>query len=176
MTSDNGAECAAVQAGLLHCAGEFLELDSAVGVRQATILLVEDEAFVREVTVQVLRSAGYAVLTAMSAAEAGRIYSKFSSEIDLLLSDVILPDENGRLLAQKLRSQNAELLTLLVSGYADQVETQEAALAGVECLPKPFSARTLLQKVRTVLERKRWSAGSIQSGAPAIPSSLQDLF
>jgi len=154
---DRGVEYAALPAEIPGCAGTFPALELAAAIKHRTILLVEDEAFVREVTVQVLKSAGYAVLTASSGAEARHLYDQFCSEIDLLLSDVILPDENGRTLVQQLRSYNAELPALLVTGYAEQVESGPMALVGVECLPKPFSARTLLQTVKTVLDKKRRS-------------------
>ena len=135
-------------------------LESPVVTGKETILLVEDEAFVREVTVEVLKSAGYAVLVAKNGAEASRFYERFSSEVDLLLTDVVLPDQNGRALARKLRSENARLAVLLVTGYAEQVEMMKLEAACAEYLPKPFSARTLLKRVRTLLDRKPWSAGS----------------
>lgn len=150
-----GAESAMAQAGVLGYADTVVGLDGRELTGSETILLVEDEAFVREVTVEVLKSAGYAVLIAKNAAEARILYDQFSSEVNLLLSDVILPDENGRTLALKFRGRNAELPVLLVTGYAEQVEIREGESATLECLPKPFSARTLLQKVRTVLSRKR---------------------
>lgn len=61
-----------------------------------TILFVEDEALVRDVTCEVLRSAGYRVLTAKNGAEAVRLYEAFGDEVELLLSDVVLPGESGR--------------------------------------------------------------------------------
>ena len=134
-------------------------LESGLLTRRETILLVEDEAFVREVTVEVLKSAGYALLVARNGAEARSLYERFSSEVDLLLTDVVLPDENGRILAGKLKSENARLLVLLVTGYAEQVEMMKLEAADSEYLPKPFSARTLLEKVRTLLDRKQWTAG-----------------
>ena len=148
------AECA-MPAGMLSCTDMVPGLDGGVPTRPETILLVEDEAFVREVTVEVLKAAGYAVLIAKNATEAHRLYAQFSSEVDLLLTDVILPDENGRTLARQLRSEHTELRALLVTGYAEQVRMMEVEAAGVECLPKPFSSRTLLEKVRTVLDGKR---------------------
>lgn len=141
--------------GVLGYADTVVGLDSRELTGSETVLMVEDEAFVREVTVEVLKSAGYAVLIAKNAGEARTLYDQFSGEVDLLLSDVILPDENGRTLALEFRGQNSELPVLLITGYAEQVELREGESATLECLPKPFSARTLLQKVRTVLSRKR---------------------
>lgn len=113
-----------------------------------TILLVEDEAFVREVTGEVLRSAGYEVLTARNAAEAAGVYAGRGGSVELLLSDVVLPGENGRVLARRLRRENPALKVLLVTGYAEQMGLREE-----ECLAKPFSTNVLLRKVREMLDR-----------------------
>ena len=159
MIDQGGAESAMAPAGMLS-SGELIPiLDRELLTGSETILLVEDEAFVREVAVQVLKSAGYVVLTAKTGAEARDLYRQFSREINLVLSDVILPDLNGRTLARELRNQNAELAVLLVTGYAAQIELTDAEFARVECLPKPFATRTLLQRVRAVLDKKRRSTG-----------------
>ena len=158
------AECT-MPAGMLNCTDVVPGLDGAELTRPETILLVEDEAFVREVTVEVLKSAGYSVLIAENATEARCLYDQFSSEVDLLLTDVILPDGNGRALAQKLRSEHLELPALLVTGYVEQVGMMEAGAKGVECLSKPFSSRTLLEKIRTMLDRKQWGAGWVSGHA-----------
>src|SRR5579863_6375946 len=71
-----------------------------------TILFVEDEAFVREVTCEVLRSAGYRVLTAKNAGEAQKIYDEEGAAIDLLLTDIVMPGETGRALAARLQARN----------------------------------------------------------------------
>jgi two-component system, cell cycle sensor histidine kinase and response regulator CckA len=113
-----------------------------------TILLVEDEAFVREVTGEVLRSAGYEVLTARNAAEAAGVYAGRRGGVELLLSDVVLPGENGRVLSRRLRRENPELKVLLVTGYVEQMGLREE-----EYLAKPFSTDVLLRKVREVLDR-----------------------
>jgi CheY-like chemotaxis protein len=114
-----------------------------------TILLVEDESFVREVTREVLQAAGYQVLSASNAAEATRISEQFESEIDLLLTDVILPGESGRLLGAKLGQKNPRLKILYVTGYAEQMGTKGM---GNDCLAKPFSTDALLRQVRRILD------------------------
>jgi two-component system, cell cycle sensor histidine kinase and response regulator CckA len=115
-----------------------------------TILFVEDEAFVRDVTREVLRSAGYTVLTAKNASEALTAYSSYGAEVKLLLTDVILPGETGRALAAKLQKLNPLLRVLYVTGYADQMA--DSHTDGADCLPKPFSAGGLLARVRRVLD------------------------
>ena len=136
---------------------------------------MEDEAFVREVTCEVLRSAGYQVLTAKNGAEAGRIYDQFREEADLLLTDVVLPGETGRALAARLRLENPELMVLLVTGYAEQMGLRE--WEGEECLAKPFSSEVLLRRVRQLLDggKAAGAAPKVRSGTLAVTSSQQDL-
>src|SRR3989442_14875992 len=81
-----------------------------------TILFVEDEEFVQKVTAEVLRSARYEVPMAQSAAEAWRRYDRDPGGVDLLLTDVILSDENGRVLAKQLRRLNPGLRVLFITG------------------------------------------------------------
>jgi len=116
-----------------------------------TILFVEDEAFVREVTCEVLRSAGYRVLTAKNATEAMCYYEACRGEVELLLTDVVLPGETGLALAGRLRRADPELKVLLVTGYAEQMGRREAKHE--ECLAKPFSTKALLQSVRHLLDQ-----------------------
>ena len=116
-----------------------------------TILFVEDEAFVRDVTCEVLRSAGYRVLMAKNAAEAMRIYEARGNDVELLLSDVVLPGESGRAFAGRLRRENPGLKVLLVTGYAEQMGLRDGLQE--ECLAKPFSTEVLLGRVRQLLDR-----------------------
>ena len=85
-----------------------------------TILLVEDEAIVRELTVQILESDGYQVLEAMNGTEALRIAGEHGAPIDLLLTDVMMPGMNGKELANKLRLHHPDMRVLFMSGYDDQ--------------------------------------------------------
>jgi len=121
------------------------------------ILFVEDESFVREVTREVLRSAGYQVLIAKSAADAIDIYNERGSEVDLLLTDVILPGETGRTLAARLRRANPRLRVLYVTGYAEQMGLR--GTANEDCLAKPFSTEVLLQRVKRMLARPEFLSG-----------------
>jgi len=139
-----------------------------------TILFVEDEAFVREVTCEVLRSAGYRVLTAKNATEAMCYYEACRGAVELLLTDVVLPGETGFALAVRLRRQNPELKVLLVTGYAEQMGRREAKHE--ECLAKPFSTEALLQSVRDLLDQgKTGSRQAIWSRTPAVTGSVHDL-
>jgi two-component system, cell cycle sensor histidine kinase and response regulator CckA len=148
----DGASCVAVakaeEVADLCCISEH-------AASKEMILLVEDEAFVREVTCEVLRSAGYRVLSARDSGEAERRLEASRAEIDLLITDIVLPGENGRVLAEKLRKRDEKLRVLLVTGYAEQVGllNNEA----IACLVKPFSSQTLLGSVRRVLDAQNVS-------------------
>lgn len=120
-----------------------------------TILLVEDEAFVREITCEILESAGYHVLKARNAAEADTRFRGHRSVVKLLLTDVVLPGQNGRDLANDLRAMNSALRVIFISGYPLNIVTQKRLVEdGMFYLPKPFSAASLLRKVRQVLARE----------------------
>ena len=118
-----------------------------------TILLVEDERFVREVASEILRSAGYGLLQARCAEEARRLFYEHE-DVHLLVTDVVLPDDNGAHLAQELGSRRPGLKTIFISGYPETA----VARAGVQehdfryYLPKPFSSESLTTKIKQVLE------------------------
>ncbi len=115
------------------------------------ILLVEDEAFVRKVTTEVLEAAGYRVLVARNAAEAVEISGRCPAPLNLLLTDVVLPGKNGIELAKEISALNREIRVLLISGYAGQLALSRSSEVQ-EYLAKPFSTQALLSKVRQLLE------------------------
>ena len=118
-----------------------------------TILLVEDEAFVREVTCEILESAGYRVLKARNAAEALNSFRRYKRIVRLLLADVVLPGQNGRDLANELRTISPSLRTIFISGYPENAVTRHGLQEdGMFYLPKPFSVESLMRKVNEVLE------------------------
>ena len=119
-----------------------------------TILLVEDEEALRELARTILASQGYSVLVAESAAQAEQLATSGSREIHLLLTDVVMPGVSGRELARRITAQNARTRVLYMSGYTDNVIAHGGVLeAGVAFLQKPFTPRTLAQKVREALDR-----------------------
>jgi CheY-like chemotaxis protein len=121
----------------------------------STVLLVEDEPSVLRVAQRALRRAGYEVLVAASAAEARSHFDLHQQAIDLLVSDVRLPDANGTELAQSLHRQAPGLPVLYVSGYTDEVlEPGPAAF-----LAKPFSPAELVTAVESTLASARGQAG-----------------
>lgn len=126
--------------------------DANVESRPCSILVVEDEPFVRNVTREMLISAGYRVLAARNAPEAMQIYEQHHSEIDLVITDVVLPGENGRLLDVWLRRQNPELRVLFMSGYRDQPDFKGKLEEGF--IAKPFSSNMLLNRVKLMLDSR----------------------
>jgi two-component system, cell cycle sensor histidine kinase and response regulator CckA len=117
-----------------------------------TILLVEDEAFVRKVTAEVLETAGYSVVIAGNAPEALEAYDRRSQSVDLLLADVVMPGMSGRELAAEFKTRCPLGRVLLMSGYADQLAFCQLSPNCKAYLGKPFSIGTLLKRVREVLD------------------------
>ena len=115
-----------------------------------TILLVEDEAFVRNVTREILEAVGYRVLTAGDSVTALSLYDECGAEVDLLLTDMILPGEDGSELAAKIRRQNPRPRVLFVTGYADPIAVLKNS--SEEYLLKPFGSEALLRKVAELME------------------------
>lgn len=117
-----------------------------------TVLLVEDEAFVRDVACEILSVAGFRVLKAGSAAEALRTFHNHAGAVQLLVTDVVLPDRNGLDLATELSTLCGGVKAILVSGYPENSVTKRG-LPRQEWsyLPKPFSAASLIRKVREAL-------------------------
>ena len=117
------------------------------------ILVVEDEAPVHAFAERVLKARGYAVVIARSAEEAERVFLEHGKTISLLLTDVVLPGVNGRVLYDLLKSKKPDLKALYMSGYADNAIVHQGVLdAGITFMQKPFTTETLVRKVRQVLD------------------------
>jgi PAS domain S-box-containing protein len=123
-----------------------------------TVLVVEDEPAVRVLIVSVLRARGYAVIDASSGRDALAVIKGRTCPIDLLITDVIMPEMTGVDLAQQVTAILPHLPVLYMSGYADEVLRQEHAQPAAAFLQKPFAPETLLARVRDMLETA--SAGS----------------
>jgi PAS domain S-box-containing protein len=118
-----------------------------------TILLVEDEPAILAVSASMLERLGYKVLTAGTPWDAIELARKHRGEIDLLMTDVVMPKMNGRDLADRLRKLNLEFKTLFMSGYSMNVISHHRVLdQGVHFIQKPFSHENLAVKVREILE------------------------
>jgi two-component system cell cycle sensor histidine kinase/response regulator CckA len=118
-----------------------------------TILLVEDEPTVRRVTRRILESAGYAVIEAENGEHALRVWAARASEVDLLVTDMVMPLLTGRELATRLRERAPSLPVLFTSGYTEQ---DPMSLVADPCafVAKPFLPSTLLSAVSRLLQAK----------------------
>jgi len=115
-----------------------------------TILLVEDEAMVRAVAERALTRQGYQVLTATNGEEALELLDE-GAEIDLLISDVVMPTMDGPTLVRAARAKFPELKILFMSGYAEEQLRKSIDIDRVSFLPKPFSVQQLGQAARDAL-------------------------
>lgn len=125
-----------------------------------TLLVCEDDEMVRRLTAQMLTGAGYTVLSAADGAQAVHVASTYTGPIHLLVTDVIMPDINGRKLAETLQATRPQLQTLYMSGYTANVIAHHGVLdPGIHLLEKPFSRTALLQAVRRVLDEAEQTSG-----------------
>jgi DNA-binding NtrC family response regulator len=119
-----------------------------------TILLVEDQAEVREVSATILRHLGYDVIEAADAGKALEAARLRSGKIDLLLTDVIMPGSTGGELAEALKATCAGIKVLLMSGYGDLRQVQQRiSERGIGYLQKPFAPGALAVQVREILDQ-----------------------
>ncbi len=117
------------------------------------VLVVEDDDRVRHVSADALRELGYTVMQAPDAHHALAMIAT-PSRIDLLFTDVVMPDVNGRQLAERAKAARPELRVLYTTGYTRNAIVHNGTLdPGVELLPKPFTIEQLARKVREVLDR-----------------------
>ncbi len=118
-----------------------------------TILLVEDDAAVRELVGAMLSAKGYNVLVSQQPQDVGTICERHSGRIHLLLTDMVLPGMSGREIAKRVGALRPEVKVLFMSGYTDEALAHSHGFDGkFEFLQKPFSAFTLTSKVREVLD------------------------
>ena len=120
---------------------------------QETVLLVEDEPAVLRFARRVLEGAGYRVLAAASPAEALRLAQEPGAPLDALVTDVIMPDMNGVVLAERVRQLHPKVRCLFMSGYAEEVISRQGTIdPAVQFLPKPFTLQELKRKLRETLD------------------------
>jgi len=117
-----------------------------------TILLVEDESAILEMTTTMLEGLGYTVVAAATPGEAIRLAHEYQGRVDLLMTDVVMPEMNGRELAGNLLSNYPNLKRLFMSGYTANVIAHHGVLdQGVHFIQKPFSKKDLGEKLREAL-------------------------
>jgi two-component system cell cycle sensor histidine kinase/response regulator CckA len=140
------------QARLLTADSTQGEDQPLVGRGTETILVVEDEDHVRNITAQVLTRFGYQVLTAPDGAAARAIAAGHHGPIHLLLTDVVMPgDHNGVELAGLMRTERPDLAVLFMSGYTEEIILRPDVITPDNFLPKPFTPSELVAKVQAIL-------------------------
>ncbi|HKV24432.1 MAG TPA: ATP-binding protein [Candidatus Acidoferrum sp.] len=120
-----------------------------------TILVVEDDPAVRELTRSALTASGYSVIAAANGQEVSELCARNSESIQLLLTDVVMPGMNGRQVAEMVCARWPRIRVLFMSGYAENSIVHHGVLdTGIFFLPKPFTPSVLTSKVREVLDDK----------------------
>ena len=117
-----------------------------------TILLVEDDAMVRTMTTQMLEALGYSVLVAEGPQDALSLCERRETSVDLLMTDVIMPEMNGKELKRRIEAVRPGIRTLLMSGYTSDVIAHHGVLdEGIHFIQKPFNIEDLARKVRDAI-------------------------
>jgi len=143
---------------LSDSAGDSAKADQVPStlIGHETVLVVEDEMMYLQISKSILESYGYEVLTASSPGEALRVVKEHNGKIDLLLTDLIMPEMNGKDLAKKVVSLFPDIVCLFMSGYTDNVIVHHGVLdEGIHFIQKPFSKQILSKKVRELLDMKK---------------------
>jgi PAS domain S-box-containing protein len=119
-----------------------------------TVLVVEDDPLVRELTTDTLKWQGYSVLNAVNGQKALDLVEEYQQEIHLLLTDMVMPKMNGRVLAKRLIELRPGMKVIFVSGYTDDTMIHHGVFdSEVAFLTKPFGPAQLMRKVREILDR-----------------------
>jgi two-component system, cell cycle sensor histidine kinase and response regulator CckA len=121
-----------------------------------TVLMVDDDDTLRELIEELLKLEGYTVLAARNGREALNLRDRHEGKIDLLITDVVMPELSGRELAERLTANCNEIKVLYMSGYTDDAVIRHGVLEeGASFLQKPFTPEALARKVRAVLDENR---------------------
>jgi CheY-like chemotaxis protein len=124
-----------------------------------TVLLAEDEDGIRRVSVRLLTELGYTVIPARNGGEAVELAARHDGTIDILLSDVVMPEMNGLELWDRLRMDRPSIPALFMSGWASDAVVRHGILDGqVPFLQKPFSSQQLGLKIREILDARNGSS------------------
>jgi two-component system cell cycle sensor histidine kinase/response regulator CckA len=130
-----------------------------------TILLVEDNKPLRDLTREMLEGLGYAVLDSGRPFEAIRTAERHQGRIALLITDILMPEVNGRVLAETLTAVRSEMKVLYISGYTDNASVEHGELeTGYPLLEKPFTRDALAQRVRELLDSATSSGVTQKNG------------
>ncbi|MCG2750836.1 MAG: transporter substrate-binding domain-containing protein [Desulfobacteraceae bacterium] len=132
------------------------EVAAALPRGDETVLLVEDEVVILKMGKRMLETLGYRVLASSSPVKALEMVQKHSEDLHILITDVVMPEMNGRDLSRELKKFHPGIATLFMSGYTANVIAHQGVLdAGVYFIQKPFSKKDLAMKVRLVLDENQ---------------------
>ena len=121
-----------------------------------TILIVEDEQAVRNIAKSSLEKFGYTTFTAGDAEEALAVHASAAQKIDVLLTDIVMPNVSGKELADQLAVKQPDLVIIFMSGYTDDTIGKKGVLTeNINFIQKPFSPVSLAEKVRDILDHNR---------------------
>ena len=135
-----------------------------------TILVAEDEPALRELVVEILQFHGYRVHSASSGGQALEVWARHRNDIDLLVTDMVMPGMSGSQLAERLQKEDPALKVIYTSGYSPgKAGKALALLEGFNFLPKPYPPSKLAQLVRECLDMPEHAVGSVAGGRPAAP-------
>jgi two-component system cell cycle sensor histidine kinase/response regulator CckA len=153
---------------VLSAAVKAVTVPEATQFGSETVLLVEDDEAVRRLARLILERTGYRIIEAGNPKDAVRAANQHGGRIDLLVSDLIMPESDGVPLFDRLAKSHPRLRVLYISGYADEAVVRHGVIvAGTPFLQKPFTPFALNYKVREVLDAPHVSA----EGVPDVPSS-----
>jgi DNA-binding NtrC family response regulator len=119
---------------------------------------------VREATCSILQGAGFEVLSAEDAREAMKVYEECGQRVDLVMTDMVLPGRTGQQLGQDVRACSPEVSVLVTSGYGEAAYETESPEARTYFLAKPYSRRSLVEKIETILETRLMRQAATQTG------------
>ena len=145
-------EAAAAEAAAAAAPPNQAQKPAADLTGHGTILLVEDEEGLRALNARGLASRGYTVLEASNGVEAIEVLEQREGEIDLVVSDVVMPEMDGPTLLKEMRRRNPDLKMIFVSGYAEDAFEKNLPAGGqFAFLPKPFTLRQLVAAVKEAM-------------------------
>ena len=129
-----------------------LGVDDDAWEGQGAVLVVDDEALVRNLMVTILEDAGFEVLTANDGVEALEVFEKNSDRIRLILLDMMMPRMNGEEVYTEIRAKNPETSIILMSGFSEEQATRGIPGDDAKFLKKPFQINALLSTIQRVLD------------------------
>jgi DNA-binding NtrC family response regulator len=147
-----------------HAASNNLSANPQPLSQSQTILLVEDEPFVRDATSSILRHAGFEILAVADVADAVKAFTARQAHISLVMTDLVLPGGTGQQLAHDLRQLSPTLPVLVTSGYTHAECETETPASLTYFLAKPYSRRSLLDKIEQILAQTAIAHPETQAG------------